>query len=502
MTTLDGQEALPAPASAEAGASRIERRGVDYVPQLERRSQPRNLAWAFFGPQFGFGNMFFGSLAITIGLGWWSAVTAITVGVALGSALFGAVAIIAPRTGTNNATSSTAVFGVAGRHLGSLLSVFITVGFTAILVWTSGQTVLVVLHRLLGTGTGNGPLAIAMAVVSLISFVLAIYGHDTLVVAFKAIAISALVVCVVAVPVLGGSFHAVHGGHYELGGFWPTWALGVVVAASLPVSWGVVVGDYGRYIPQTASPWSCAGWAFGGIFAGSWISLVIGAYATTTFADPGTLLATGFPTVAPLWLAILLMLTAGGASNIESAAMSVYNAALDLQSMLWRFTRTQWTLVTSILALAISLVTLVIFNAIESVEAFSTILLATTTPWLVVMVIAHLRRRGRYYTLDIQAFHIPRAKGAYWYWGGVNPRAFIAWGAGAAIGLLFTETSLFTGPLPKHVSGIDLSFSSAAVTAAVVYLALVTIFPERGVDPGEQVESETAEERVPLGMAE
>ena len=33
-----------------------------------------------FGPQFGFGNMFFGSLVIVFGLGWWSGVTAILVG--------------------------------------------------------------------------------------------------------------------------------------------------------------------------------------------------------------------------------------------------------------------------------------------------------------------------------------------------------------------------------------------------------------------------------------
>src|SRR5690606_21301210 len=86
----------------------IEVRGVDYIPRRERHSRPRNLAWAMFGPQFGFGNMFFGSLAIVFGLSWWSAVTAIAVGTAVGSAIFCGMAIMAPKSGTNNATTSGA----------------------------------------------------------------------------------------------------------------------------------------------------------------------------------------------------------------------------------------------------------------------------------------------------------------------------------------------------------------------------------------------------------
>jgi hypothetical protein len=52
-----------------------------------------------------------------------------------------------------------------------------------------------------------------------------------------------------------------------------------------------------------------------------------------------------------------------------------------------------------------------------------------------------------------------------------------------AVGTLFTATSIVTGPLTSHVSGIDLSFTSAAVVGGVLYYALVRIFPERGVMP-------------------
>ena len=168
----------------------IETHGVDYIPAADRKSHPRNLAWAMFGPQFGFGNMFFGSLVIVFGLGWWSGVTAILVGTTLGSLIFAGMAIMAPKSGTNNATTSGAFFGITGRYLGSALSIMIALGFTAILVWTSGQTVMVVFDRIFGFGTGDTQLSIYMAFLAIAAFAVAIYGHDTIASMFKIISIS------------------------------------------------------------------------------------------------------------------------------------------------------------------------------------------------------------------------------------------------------------------------------------------------------------------------
>src|SRR3954451_2394632 len=102
----------PAPVGQESAdeIGRVEARGIDYVPEGDRHSRPRDLAWAMFGPQFGFGNMVFGSLGIVFGLGWWSTFTAVSVGVALGALIFTGVAVQSPKTGTNNAVSSGAFF--------------------------------------------------------------------------------------------------------------------------------------------------------------------------------------------------------------------------------------------------------------------------------------------------------------------------------------------------------------------------------------------------------
>jgi purine-cytosine permease-like protein len=475
----------PAPVGEESAdeIGRIEARGIDYVPENDRHSNPRNLAWAMFGPQFGFGNMVFGSLGIVFGLSWWSTFTAVAVGVLLGSIIFTGVSVQSPKTGTNNAVSSGAFFGVSGRYLGSLISLFIGLSFFAILVWTSGQTIIEVFHRIFGTGTGNVALSIAMAVVCLISFVLAIYGHATLVASFRFIAIASAGVSLLAVIVLSNKFHAVHGGEYLLGNYWPTWVLTMVLAASLPVSWGPFIGDYGRYIPSKTKSSTCAGYAFLGIFAGCLISELIGAYVQTTITDPSTPFAIGFPQVAPLWLAILLMIAPGGLANIESAAMSVYNSALDVHAVFWRLTRAQLTLVMSLIGLATAYIALIAFNAISSIEAFATVMLVTCTPWMTIMAVGHLMRRGRYVPLDLQAFTNQAKKGVYWFTGGFNIKALLAWAIATGVGMLFASTTIITGPLTKHVSGIDLSFVSAAVVGGVLYYALVKIFPEQGVAP-------------------
>jgi purine-cytosine permease-like protein len=482
----------PAPVGQESAdeIGRVEARGIDYVPESDRHSHPRNLAWAMFGPQFGFGNMVFGSLGIAFGLSWWSTFTAVTVGVLLGSVLFTGISIQSPKTGTNNAVSSGAFFGVTGRYLGSLISLFIGLSFFAILVWTSGETILNVFHRIFGSGTGNVALSIAMLVVSLISFALAIYGHATLVASFRFIAISSAAVSLVALIVLSSKFHAVHGGSYLLGKYWPTWVLTMVLAASLPVSWGPFIGDYGRYLPSKTKATTCALWAGLGIFAGCWIAEIIGAYATTAFKDPTTPFATGFPAASPLWFAILLMIAPGGLANIESAAMSVYNAALDVHAAFWYLTRAQLTFVMSAIGLAVAYIALIAFNAINSIEAFATLMLVTCTPWMVIMAVGHIMRRGYYVPMDLQAFADRAKKGVYWFTGGFNIRGFIAWAAAVTVGMLFSSTSIITGPLTSHVSGIDLSFTSAAVVGGVLYYALVKIFPEHGVTPETAVQEE------------
>jgi purine-cytosine permease-like protein len=113
---------------------RIETRGVDYIPEAERHSNPRELGYVFFGTQLCFGIIVLGYLPISFGLAWWGAVTSTLVGLAVGSAMFAPLALLSTRTGTNSAVGSGAHFGVVGRIVGSLVGIFTAVGFYALTV--------------------------------------------------------------------------------------------------------------------------------------------------------------------------------------------------------------------------------------------------------------------------------------------------------------------------------------------------------------------------------
>jgi purine-cytosine permease-like protein len=481
-------EAGAAIAAGEANDrfGQIESRGIDMIPEIERKSKPRELFTVFFGPQFGYGNMLFGALAIAFGLSWWSAFAAITVGSVVGSLVFLAVTPISPKTGTNTQVSSGASFGVRGRLVGSGITWFIAMGFFIILVYTSGQAVIYTLNRWWGTSTGLTALSIAMAGVIIVTCATAILGHRTLERSVGVITIASIVVGIGVFIAFASKFHAVHGGNYLLGTFWPTWFLAATTAASLPISWGPFVGDYGRYIPSDAPPKVVGTYGFLGIFLGCWAAMVAAAFAATAFVPDAFNFVQGITNTAPVWFLIPMLLVLGLASNIASAAMSLYNAALDIGSWPAFYRVPRWQIAAGLSAVALGLTYLFVVatSFITNVESFVTIMVVTATPWMVIVGIHYLMERGKYAPVALHAFAIPGARGPYWYVGGVNPVALVAWACGVALGLMFSTTTLFTGVLESSVKGVDLSWLMAAVGGGAVYiLGTLLLAPKRSEEP-------------------
>ncbi len=151
-------------------------------------------------------------------------------------------------------------------------------------------------------------------------------------------------------------------------------------------------------------------------------------------------------------------------------------------------TRTQLALAMSVAGLATAYIGLIAFNAISSLEAFATLMLVTCTPWMVIMTVGHFVRHGKYVPMDLQPLNARVKEGVYWFTGGLNYRALVAWAVATGVGLLFSSTSILTGPLTKHVSGIDLSFISAAIVGGGLYYIFLKVFPEpQRVSPQEDL---------------
>ncbi len=473
MTNLEAGSAIPA-GQGKDSFGRIETRGIDMIPEIERKAKPYTLFSVFFGPQFGYGNMLFGALPIAFGLGWWAAFASIAVGTALGSLVFLGISPLSPRTGTNTQVSSGIAFGVRGRLLGSAITWFIAIGFFIILMYTSGQAIIETFHRWWGTSTGVDALSVAMIAVVIVTVIAAVLGHGTLEKGIRGINVAAIIVVIVLFAVFASKFHVTHGSHYLLGSFWPTWFIATTTTASLPISWGPFVGDYGRYVPTNTPSRVVSAWAVGGIFSGCFIALVAAAFVATAFVSQAGNFVVGITQTSPSWLLLPLLLIPGLASNIASASMSLYNAALDISSwpLFLRFKRWHIAAVFGAILFGLTYAFVVASNFLNNLEAFVTIMIVTATPWMVVVGTEFYLDHKNLAPVDLHAFAIPGARGKYWYTGGVNYRAVIAWACGVTLGLMFSTNSLFTGPLENSVKGVDISWLVAAIVGGGVYLLL------------------------------
>jgi purine-cytosine permease-like protein len=468
-------------AHTTVGLGHVEETGVEYIPEAERDSRPANLATVFLGGNLAFSVIVFGWLPITFGLGWWSTVTASVLGLALGTLVTAPLALLGPRTGTNNTVASGAHFGVTGRLVGSGLTLIFALAYAAIAVWTSGDALVASAHRLIGTPAGDGALAVGYALIGIEIAVVALYGHATVVALQKIVVPVVGVLLLLGVVAFAGRFSAGYaGGDYVLGGFWPTWVLAIAVAAAGPLSYAPSLGDYSRRISRRVhSDRAVVLAASAGVFGGLLATTLFGAFTAVTFETLGPSYVQDLVAGAPGWyvLPILLIGLAGGGGQ---GVLNLYASGLDLEALIPRLKRVHTTLITSLAAIVLLYVGTFALDAVDSITAMTLVLNGVAAPWVVINLLGFvLARRGRYDPEDLQVFNRGERGGRYWFAGGWNLRAVGAWAAGSAFGLLAVDTQLYTGPLAGLAGGIDLSLAGSALIAGIVYVAALAIWKER-----------------------
>ncbi|MEI6363499.1 MAG: cytosine permease [Actinomycetes bacterium] len=472
---------------------KVETRGVDYIPERERHSNPRDLRHVFFGTQLCFGIIVLGFIPITFGLDWWGSLSSTLFGLLIGSILFALLAPLSTRTGTNSAVSSGAHFGVVGRMVGSLVGVFTAVGFYALTVWTGGQALVGGLHKLFGTPDNQAAYLVGYTVIAIATLAVAILGHANVVAANRLLIPTMGVLLIIGVIVLWPQFNSGSlGTELLLGDYAPTWMLSAIIAASLPISYAPYVGDYTRYISSkewSASKVMTAG--FVGMFAGCAVALAFAMYIGTMLPAGSADWVSGLIEVSPTWYAAVIAIVAV-VGSFAQGGLCVYGTGLDTSSIFPRLKRVPATILIGVLGTITVYIGSYYSTIIGYAAAFLVILIIVTAPWLVINVIGYFLTRGRYYALDLQVFNIhPRVRGgAYWYSGGWNAAAMLAWLPATIVGLMFANTTLYSGPWANVANGIDLSFISSSVIAGVIYLILVNVIPGTLVKPAEVSEED------------
>lgn len=460
-------------------ATDVEVHGIDTIPDGDRTSRPLDLFRIQFGGANTFATIILGTFPIVLGLSWWQAVGATITGVVIGALILMPMGLFSPKTGTNNAVSSGAVFGVRGRIVGSFLSLLTAVAFYSISVWVSGDALVGALNRLAGVPDNDLVRAIAYAILGALVLVVVVYGYQFMLLVNKIVVYANTVLMLLGIVAYASIFdpgYTPPAGAYALGSFWPTFVLSALIVMGNPISFGAFLGDWSRYIPRNTRPVRLLGATLFAQLA-TLVPFLFGVATATIVAGKADYVF-ALVQVSPLWYTFLLVIVAflGGMST---GITSVYGTGLDFSSVIPRLSRVQASLTIGGIAFVFILVGRLKFDLIDSVNAFIGAIVLCTTPWMIIMTISYVVRRGFYSADDVQVFNQGKTGGRYWYASGVSWRGMLAWIPAAILGLLFANyPPLIVGPLRDAAGGVDISLPVTIGAAAVLYVAMLFLAPE------------------------
>ncbi|MGW3985157.1 cytosine permease, partial [Streptomyces mirabilis] len=186
----------------------------------------------------------------------------------------------------------------------------------------------------------------------------------------------------------------------------------------------------------------------------------------------------GLLAISPGWYFLPLCLIAliGG---LSTGTTSLYGTGLDFSSVFTRFSRVQATFFIGALSIAFIFAGRFALNLAQSISTFATLIITCTAPWMIVMTLGYVTRRGWYDADALQVFNRRQRGGRYWFTHGWNWRGMSTWLVSAVVALLFTNLpGQFVGPLGNLAGGTDISLPVGLALAVVLYLALLTLFPE------------------------
>jgi purine-cytosine permease-like protein len=492
-------------ATVEAGAERwgahepppitqVEHYGIEPIPPEDRTATPFDLFRLIFGGANTFATVVLGAFPVLLfGLSFWQGFLAAVAGVVIGGLILMPMALFGPINGTNNAVSSGAHFGVVGRIVGSFLSLLTAITFFAISVYTSGDILVGALDELAGTGTPDWLLAIAYGFFAVVVLVICLYGFRFMLAVNKVAVLAATLLYLLGALAFAGDFDAGFAGSVGSGGdvLLPAMIGATLIVMSNPLSFGAFLGDWARYIPATAPrPRLMAATFFAQLatlipftFGLATASIIV---AQAPEAAEQANYAGGLVQITPGWflLPVCLIAVIGG---LSTGTTSLYGTGLDFSSVFPFLSRVQSTALVGVLSIGIVFLGRFAFDFVQTIITFATLIIVCTTPWVIIMTIGFLVRRGFYRPDDLQVFNRRQRGGVYWFTRGVNLRGMAAWIPAAVLGVMFVNIpGQFEGPLRDlaadaglgRLAGVDVSLVVSIVVAAVLYVLALLLFPE------------------------
>jgi purine-cytosine permease-like protein len=164
---------------------------------------------------------------------------------------------------------------------------------------------------------------------------------------------------------------------------------------------------------------------------------------------------------------------------MSTGTTSLYGTGLDFSSVFPKFTRPQATLFIGIIASVLIFIGRFYFSLFGSISTFVSLIIVTTTPWMVIMMVGYIQRRGFYLPDAMQVFNRGQTGGPYWFFCGWNLAGMFAWTISSVLALLTVNIpGHFVGLLGNLAGDVDISLLAALILPAVLYPICLRLFPE------------------------
>lgn len=424
----------------------VETHGIAPLSADQRYGHPARLFTVWFAPQVNMTGVFTGTLAITLGLGFWLGLLAMVIGTVLGSAVVAYLSTWGPRTGAGQLPNARMAFGgfvvvpgilqwgssiawdaLVGLFGGEALAALLGIPFwSAVLIVLAVQGVVgffgyEVIHRLQAVLTVILFITFAVFTVKLVS------GRD-----------------IVVAPSVAGA---------DLAG---AFVFEVTIALSLAISWASYAADFSRYLPSDSSRWQVFGYSFAGIVLGYIFVQGIGIAAASVIGEhtaDGVHAVMGGGMLGGLALLVIALAAVG------SGVMNDYSGSLALQTIGVRVRRP----VSAIIVTALAFGLILWLHAADTATRFTDVLLLVSywIPAFVAVVVVDwaIRARGRS-TIDPSAELTGRRDAV---------AALITFLVAYAIAVPFMNTTLIQGAVATAWHGADIAYFVNFVAALALY---------------------------------
>jgi nucleobase:cation symporter-1, NCS1 family len=458
-------------ASSPAGPRRsaVESHTIDFIPLAERRGRPWHLFTLWFGANTVMISIVTGALLVAKGVGFGWSVLAIVIGFGSGTFLAAFHAAQGPRLGIPQMIQSRAQFGYVGGVVPMLVAEVAYVGFYAANPAVAG---------LVANAVWGVNVYLVVVLVSIVTFVIALFGYDLSHRLGRYLSVAAVVVFGILTVLIfthSGIPHPttanLHGG-FSLGMFLAGIALTFIYAAG----YAPYIADYSRYMPADSRIRETAWWSYGGIaLSGIWL-FILGAYLTSvtgfgtdTLGAVVTVSNSLSPAFTDVFAVIVICILA------LQGSLSMYaggNTGTSIVTSLRRRPRpTRPGVATRVAALS-PVAVICLIAAILYARSFAatftdvlSVLLILLIPWSAInLADFYFVRKGHY---DITEIFDPR--GSY---GSYNLAGLVSFFLGFGLEWIFANLGFYVGPVASALDGGDISWIVGIVVSGGCYLLM------------------------------